>query len=397
MTLFKNSWILFFWILISCQPGGKDINSETAPGTSIANAFEYDWPAIADKLMERMDVQSGERVMMVAKSGDFDPLISLLREKLLAVGAEDLGIFSVENNGPDSWKSEFVNGSDGMTREELSRYFEQIDLGIMMPGAVPTDLPYAAMQDVLNSNRGRTVHFHWTGAYDFNQNPLELTEEINAFYQAALLETDYQALKTAQQNFEAAMRNKIVRVSTPEGTDISFEIGDRPVTKQDGEATAQRMEMAKNLIDREIELPAGAIRVAPIETSVKGKIAFPDANWEGSLVKNLVLSFDNGKVVDIVAESGKEKVQELFAERGDVAQSFREFALGMNPKLAIPKSDRLWIPYYGYGAGVVRLSLGDNSELGGQVSGGYVRWNFFTNATVTVGDEIWVKDGILLK
>jgi hypothetical protein len=41
------------------------------------------------------------------------------------------------------------------------------------------------------------------------------------------------------------------------------------------------------------------------------------------------------------------------------------------------------------------LSLGDNSELGGAVTGGYVRWNFFTDLTVTVGPTVWVRDGKL--
>jgi hypothetical protein len=45
---------------------------------------------------------------------------------------------------------------------------------------------------------------------------------------------------------------------------------------------------------------------------------------------------------------------------------------------------------------VVRLSLGDNSELGGRVTGGYVRWNFFTDLTVTVGDRVWVRNGKLM-
>ena len=44
----------------------------------------------------------------------------------------------------------------------------------------------------------------------------------------------------------------------------------------------------------------------------------------------------------------------------------------------------------------MRLSLGDNSELGGNVKGGYVRWNFFTDATVLVGDRTWVESGKLL-
>ena len=46
---------------------------------------------------------------------------------------------------------------------------------------------------------------------------------------------------------------------------------------------------------------------------------------------------------------------------------FREFGLGMNPKLAMVPG-RSEVPYFGYGAGIVRLSLGDNTELGGKVS-----------------------------
>jgi hypothetical protein len=82
------------------------------------------------------------------------------------------------------------------------------------------------------------------------------------------------------------------------------------------------------------------------------------------------------------------------AGAGEAGRAFREFALGFNPLLAVPERSP-WIPYYGYGAGVVRLSLGDNSELGGTVGGGYVRWNFFTDLTVSVNGQVWVKDGRL--
>jgi hypothetical protein len=54
-----------------------------------------------------------------------------------------------------------------------------------------------------------------------------------------------------------------------------------------------------------------------------------------------------------------------------------------------------FIAYYGYGEGVVRLSLGDNEEMGGANRGGGVYWNFLENATVTAGDHILVKDGVL--
>ena len=80
---------------------------------------------------------------------------------------------------------------------------------------------------------------------------------------------------------------------------------------------------------------------------------------------------------------------------GAAGRAFREFALGLNPLLAVPDRSP-WIPYYGYGSGVVRLSLGDNTELGGKTSGGYVRWNFFTDLTVTIGSTTWVRNGKLV-
>jgi len=165
------------------------------------------------------------------------------------------------------------------------------------------------------------------------------------------------------------------------------------VTRQDGDASQARAREGRTLIDREVELPAGAIRVAPIEESVKGKIAFPDGMWGGVLVRGLVMTIERGRVTGLTATSGRDAVEQELTAAGTAGRSFREFALGFNPLLAIPATGERWIPYYGYGAGVVRLSLGDNTELGGKVKGGYVRWNFFTDATVEVGGRVWVEEG----
>jgi hypothetical protein len=149
------------------------------------------------------------------------------------------------------------------------------------------------------------------------------------------------------------------------------------------------------LIDREIELPAGAVRVAPLEDTVDGTIVFPPSQWDGRPVDRLTLRFERGRVTEIAARSGRAAVAAELTSVPEEARAFREFALGFSRLLAVP--DRTpWIPYYGYGAGVVRLSLGDNSELGGNIGGDYVRWNFFTDATVTVGEEVWVRDGRLV-
>ncbi len=108
-----------------------------------------------------------------------------------------------------------------------------------------------------------------------------------------------------------------------------------------------------------------------------------------------MLRFEEGRVVEVEAGMGRDGVIAEMEAGGEAARTFRELAVGFNPLLAIPEGED-WIPYYGYGGGVVRLSLGDNTELGGAVGGGYVRWNFFVDATVTVDGVAWVRDGRLV-
>jgi len=107
------------------------------------------------------------------------------------------------------------------------------------------------------------------------------------------------------------------------------------------------------------------------------------------------MRFARGRLVDLSARQGKAAVERELAQGGPAARAFREIAVGFNPELAVP-AERPWIPYFGYGAGVVRLSLGDNAELGGAVRGDYVRWNLFTDLTVEAGGEVWVKEGKLV-
>jgi hypothetical protein len=98
-------------------------------------------------------------------------------------------------------------------------------------------------------------------------------------------------------------------------------------------------------------------------------------------------------VVKIQGENAAAIDRELTQAGGD-AKAFREFALGFNPLLKVP-AEQPFIPYYGYGAGVVRMSLGDNEEMGGANRGGGVYWNFFHNATVSAGNRTLCANGEL--
>lgn len=365
------------------------------PTGPLAAQGALDWDAIADRLVAQIDPQPGERVLLVALPGRFDALVPILRMKLGATGAVDLGAIATQSPQPASWKTEFTTDLRGRSQRELVAALANVDVAVMMPGASPADPVYAAMQQVLWGGSGRTVHFHWSGTYWPSMETRPEDDEADALLQRALLDTDYEALAAIQQQFAEALRRAPVHVTTPAGTDIHFEVRDRPVTRQDGDASAARASTARNLIDREIELPAGAIRVAPIEATVNGTIVFPPSLWNGTIVADLRLVFENGKVVSMDAASGLELAEAVMERAGDSARSFREFVLGFNPLLSVAGGAEPWIPYYGYGAGIVRLSLGDNRELGGEVTGGFVRWNLFLDATVKVGEQIWVTAGRL--
>ncbi|MGH9172908.1 MAG: aminopeptidase, partial [Vicinamibacterales bacterium] len=313
----------------------------------------------------------------------------------------DLGVVDVlQEPVPATFDPAVLQQGARDARSHYKAMFRDVDAAIMMPGANTSHPAYLAMQDWLKDDlrerRGRrTIHFHWVegaSAYPIAGQPLPARTAIDTAYQHALLATDYPALAAAQRRFAAALKTGDVHITSPTGTDLRFRTGDRPVNFQDGDASSSRAAAGLVLIDKEIELPAGAIRVAPVEETVEGVIAFPPSQWDGRPVDALRLRFAKGRVVEVTAMTGKDAVEAEMQRAGEAGRAFREFALGFNPLLAVPARDP-WIPYYGYGAGVVRLSLGDNSELGGMVSGGYVRWNFFTDLTVAIGSTVWVRDG----
>jgi hypothetical protein len=367
-----------------------------------------DHAAIARRLVQQLALQPGERVLSIAHPGVFEDLLPYIRYEVMRAGGIDLGVVDVLREPvPEAFDAAVLQKGARQARSSYKDMFRDVDAAIMMPGANTSHPAYLAMQDWLKddlvAHRGRrTIHFHWIengSAYPLPGQPLPSRPEMDGVYQRALLQTDYQALGDVERRFATAVKTGEVHITSAAGTDLSFRAGDRPANLQDGDASAARTAQGKVLVDHEIELPAGVVRIAPLEDTVDGTIAFPPSQWDGRPVEGLKLRFSKGRVVEITAASGKEAVDAEMRKAGDAGRAFREIGLGFNRLLAVPERGP-WIPYYGYGAGVVRLSLGDNTELGGAVAAppgmpAYVRWNFFTDLTVAVGDTVWVRNGTL--
>lgn len=258
--------------------------SRTPVAADPAPADSLPWHDLAGLLVERMALLSGERVLLLGSHGRFDAIVDPLRRAVAEAGGVVAGAYTVrppEAGGAGAGPWDGVLDGEMV---ELQRQLADVEVGVMLPGPSAGDAAYAALQRNLEELGGsrRTVHFHWQGAYGLDNLLREPDAIIDAAYVDALMNTDYAALAAAQAKWIDRARRGEIRVTTPEGTDIAFRIGDRPVTRQDGDASAARALRARSLIDREIELPAGAVRVAPIEESVSGVIAFPPMVWRGS-------------------------------------------------------------------------------------------------------------------
>jgi len=344
-----------------------------------AYADQIPYPALAKRIVTALQVERGERVLLRFDPATLGPLLPEVKKQLEAAGAK-----------VDS----LAYGAAPDFADRLSR----TDIYIWLPAGddapAPADQP-SALAKWLDEGRGRQIHFHWNGGTrDADGLPVPHTPAYDAIY-AKALDIDYVSLSRRQDGVIAQLRSGETHVTTPDGTDLRFRVGDRPFNKQDGDASKRRVARARVRVDREIELPAGVLRVAPIESSVIGVLVILKARFGNTIVTKARLEITNGVVVTASAESGNEALQ-AFLTSAPGASRFREFGLGFNPKLVVPAGHTA-LPYYGYGDAVVRLSLGDNEEIGGSVRGGGVRWLFFPDTTVTVGNTTVVKAGKLTR
>ncbi len=371
------------------------------------------WQALAARIVQQLQLEPGERVISIAQPGMFEEIVPFIRYEVMKAGGVDMGVIDVlDDPYPAEWSAETLGKGLFASTTEYGKMLKDVDAAIMLPGANPVHPAYAALQRLLMNERGprRTIHFHWTDPYSSSGNEFGLTgitlvpgfppppmQVIDRVYQRAILETDLAALAQHQAAFAAAMRKALVRITSPAGTDLRFRVGDRDIIEQNGDASAKRMRANAPFLVREVEIPGGVVRVAPLEESVDGVVVYPFSAWNGQSVVDARITYKAGSIVRTDARSGAEHVRAELERAPPEARRFREFGLGFNPLLA-PAETPGWLAYYGYGAGVVRLGIGNNLELGGTVRGRYFRWrDLLTDATVSLDGDVWLKDGRFVK
>ncbi|GAC1654772.1 MAG: hypothetical protein NVS4B3_19050 [Gemmatimonadaceae bacterium] len=206
------------------------------------------------------------------------------------------------------------------------------------------------------------------------------------------IDVDYARLAKLGTAVKHALEHaRKVRVTSPEGTDVTFAINDRPVVTDVGAFTADGSAPSDQ---RQIALPGGRATVAPIEASVNGRLrAAKDVCGPANnlIVKNEAIDLRNGNVENVRADTEQPCVQKAMAEA-----KFGALSIGLNP--AIQVGDGAGLSYYQTaGTGIVSFIFGNNVGIGGTNAQSASPWTVsLLKATVEADGRVIVRDGKLV-
>lgn len=372
-----------------------------------------DWPAMARKIVrDVLKLDRHERVILSANPYHGGAMLEAVRAEIQRVGAIELATILHWTpllsalRAPDGCKPD----PDDRAAEDraMGRLFSVADVFIwLMNDWRSRRATHAVGQSelVLETWPGRSVHFHWFHDPNDPDPDSRANMAIDRVYQSAILDLDYGALRRTMEALAERMANRRMRITNGAGTDLSFALTSR-FHKNFGDASRSRAAAASSPRDREEEIPCGALRTVPVRDSVDGVMAFERGfgfpvsgsglDLTGFVEAGLRIHFRDGRIVRIQTGGDQRLLDRLWAAETGDKDRLGEMVLGCNPLLGYVAGSR-FPPYYGFGEGILRLTIGDNRESGGPNRSSLHRWLFLLDATIRVDDVPLVQDGRLLR
>jgi len=187
------------------------------------------------------------------------------------------------------------------------------------------------LHEITDRRRTRWAYFGWPiqGTARAYGCPVDKFRQI--FFDSIRKTFTGELLKLCKFYHDALERKDRVQIVADDGTDLSFRIKGRPVLVDDG--IISREDLARG--DVGVNIPAGEVFIAPLETSADGEILFERVAIPGfGKLEGLKLKFRRGKVVGYEAERGKENFTRFLAANTGEKDRIGELGIGTNPGAA---------------------------------------------------------------
>lgn len=353
---------------------------------------KVDWAKIAELVVSRsLRLGPGERVILFWDQASDRGAAPALRAAIAGQG----GVVAAELSAPTRADLEAirtlppkVQAMQKSRRDSIwTRAFQQADAAIWLPTPMSglTDRPF---EHLVERSRVRSIHFHWFLPPDSAD-----VAKVDAIYAAAIA-VPPERLAARIQAVATLVTGATVEITAPNGTDLRLTVGRSAwIHRNTGDASRAKVAGARSIRDREEELPAGVFRTTDLsgaEGTIVGHVSFDRRSGL------LAVRFAGGKIVSLESRQGADAAATTWLKATGNKDLPGELVIGTNPELpaALPSG---FMPYYGYGSGVVRLAIGDNWESGGRnrSSNGEILL-FLPNATLTANGKPVVKDGKLV-
>ena len=203
--------------------------------------------------------------------------------------------------------------------------------------------------------------------------------------------TDYGALQATGEQFKKAFESgKMVHITNPNGTDLTFGIDHRKCFVSDGVISKEDAKQGGAAC--QVWLPAGEVYTTPTPGTATGRIVFDRVFFEGKEITGITMEFQNGKMASMTAVKGMEPVKAQYDAAGAGKDEFAMFDIGINPAVMVPANTKMqsWVP-----AGMVSLGIGGNTWAGGTNACAYGFSGFEPGSTVTIDDKTIIEKGVL--
>jgi hypothetical protein len=309
------------------------------------------------------------------------------------------GIISGELTWPNEATAKYLDALGPEDRQKRAAaedvvyqgLFGHSDVYLWLHASRAEDLEWRQYERLIEGSKLRAIHSHWFEPPD----PAE-RDTVRRMYERAI-NMEPAAIEAVLAPMEAKLRGATVHLTSAEGTDLSFRIPrDAWFHHNTGEASRAKVANARSVRDREEELPAGVLRTTAVVETTGTLIA---KIFSGSKEDGVAVTFRDGRIVKIEPRS---KAGQAFAKWFDGVTGDRdkvsELVIGTNPNLT-PIQPSGFMPYYGYGAGIVRIAIGDNWESGGSLRTADHQdwWLFVTDGNLTANGAVVVSEGALPK
>jgi len=247
------------------------------------------------------------------------------------------------------------------------------------------------LQRAAQHSRFRSVSLGQTGgvptaAYAASKN-VDYESMSGMFWGA--VDTDYVALmKKARSVAGELASGEAVRVTSGAGTDISFLIGENPARINCGRPDDNQVASGPMMS----WLPAGEAYAAVHPGSANGTVVVPSMDFRGKPVKNLRMTFKDGKMASLSADKNGAAVQDYLDSITGDSLVLSVVDIGVNP-------DSKQFPGSDYASwemgGMVTLATGVNSWAGGSVEASGGLTVHLTGATLVAGGNTLCENGVL--